>query len=512
MPLHFIFEHPSMPTDDDRRARLSKSRFMAGVQCLKRLYLQVRQPELAAAPDEAALATLRQGQEVGELARTAFPDGVLVKASQTRLSDALDRTQQLLADTSVQAVFEGTFNQDSVLVRTDILDRGAQGKWRLIEVKSSTKVKDHHRYDVGIQQYVLSHAGLTTTPCLMHLNRDYVYNGREYEPGKLFTIEEMEPEVGKLIEELPGLVRLQRLILSQSDQPDIEPGPQCTDPVQCEFFDYCNKPLPDDHVSLLPGIKATRVNQLAAMGITSIHEIPEDFPLSQRQRRACHCIQTQTPFFGKGLHEAIGQLKYPLFFMDFETLNPAIPRFAGMRPYDPIPFQWSIHMRSTPGGQAERYEFLAQDSSDPRLPFLTSLLEVIGQEGHVIVYNRGFESQRLAELAHWLPDHADQIERARARLWDLLDVVRKNVYHPDFRGSFSLKQVLPVLIPDMTYEGMEVSEGEQAGLAWDKMVRGQVSEEDKQRLRNALLEYCSQDTFAMVRLLDFLTATSSGGV
>lgn len=499
-----------MPGNDDRRVRLSKSRFMAGIQCLKRLYLQVRQPELAAPRDETVQATLQQGQEVGELARTAFPDGVLIEASRTRLTYALEQTQQLLADPGIQAVFEGTFKQDNVLVRTDILARRPHGEWRLIEVKSSTAVKEHHPFDVGIQQYVLSNSGLKPTPCLMHLNRDYVYNGREYELSKLFTIEEMETEVGKFLEDIPQLVHQQRVVLSQSKPPAIAPGPQCKDPVRCEFYDYCNKPLPDDHVSLLPGITAARVNQLAAMGITSIHDIPEDFPLSDRQRRACRCVQTQTPYFSEGLREAIGGLSYPLFFMDFETLNPAIPRFAGMRPYDPIPFQWSVHKRSAPCGQTEHYEFLAQDSRDPRLSFLTSLLNIIGQEGHVIVYNRGFESQRMLELARWLPDYADRIGGVQARLWDLLDVVRRNVYHPDFRGSFSLKQVLPALIPDMSYEEMDVSEGEEAGLAWERMVRGQVSEKEKLRLRKALLEYCSQDTLAMVRLLDFLSETSPG--
>ena len=344
----------------------------------------------------------------------------------------------------------------------------------------------------------------------MHLNREYVYNGREFELDKLFTIKERGPEVEELRKVMPGLIRQERMVLSQPDPPDIEPGPQCTEPVKCEFFDHCNSPLPDDHVSLLPGLSATKVSQLAAQGVTSIHDIPADFPLSERQRRACRCVQEQTPYFGKGLQEAIGGLNYPLFFMDFETLNPAIPRLAGMRPYDPIPFQWSTHKRNNPGGQTEHYEFLAQDGSDPRLPFLTSLLEVLGTQGHIIVYNRGFESQRLSELAGWLPDYADRIEQVQASLWDLLNVVKKNVYHPAFRGSFSLKRVLPALIPDMTYEGMAVSEGEEAGLAWEKMIRGQVSEQEKQGLRNALLEYCSQDTLAMVRLLDFLAATSSG--
>ncbi|HXH51245.1 MAG TPA: DUF2779 domain-containing protein, partial [Terriglobia bacterium] len=452
------------------------------------------------------------GREVGELARGAFPGGVLVKVDDLKFSEAINQTSQLVADQNVQTIFEGTFKHDNIVVRTDILSRAPRDRWRLVEVKASTDVKEHHPYDVGIQQFVLDAAHIETSPCLMHLNRDYVYNGREYNLRRLFKIEEIGTKIDKLRGKLPEIVRQQRLVLSRPDPPDIEPGPQCKDPVLCEFYDCCNPELPEDHVQLLPSISSTKVNQLAAKRIISVHDIPADFPLSERQRRACRCVQTQTPYFAIRLKEAISQLTYPLYFMDFETLNPAVPRFTGMRPYDPIPFQWSVHVRRTRIGQLEHHEFLAEDESDPRLSFLTSLLAILGQKGPVIVYNRGFESQRLEELAGWLPEYAGRIEQVRARLWDLLDTVRKNVYHPRFRGSFSLKSVLPALVPDMTYEGMEVSEGEEAGLAWEKMVRGQVGAKEKARLRKALLEYCRKDTLAMARLLDFLGAARPSGI
>ncbi|HET9180351.1 MAG TPA: DUF2779 domain-containing protein [Terriglobia bacterium] len=498
-----------MPSNDHSAVRLSKSRFMAGVQCLKRLYFQVHRPELAAQPEESALATLQQGQQVGELAREAFPGGVLVEADKLNLPEAVTRTAQLIADRDVKTIFEGTFRQDDIVVRTDILARGPQGGWRLVEVKASTEIKKHHPYDVSIQQYVLNASRLEISPCLMHVNREYVYDGQKYDLERLFTIRNMGPEVEKLRAKLPELIRQQRAVLSRPDPPEIAPGRHCEDPIRCEFYDHCNPELPDDHVQLLPAISATRLNQLAARGITSVHEIPADFPLSARQRRACHCVQTGAPWFAEGLKEAIGQLEYPLHFMDFETVNPALPRFAGMRPYDPIPFQWSVHTRETADGPPEHHEFLAEDESDPRLLFLDSLLGIIGRDGHIVVYNRTFESQRLEDLARWVPEYAGRIGQVQARLWDLLDAVRKHVYHPRFRGSFSLKHVLPALIPDMTYAGMQVADGEEAGLTWEKMVRGQVSQQEKARLRNALLEYCSLDTLAMVRLLDYLTNAAS---
>jgi hypothetical protein len=190
--------------------------------------------------------------------------------------------------------------------------------------------------------------------------------------------------------------------------------------------------------------------------------------------------------------------------MDFESLNPAIPRFAGTRPYSQIPFQWSVHRQLEPGGELEHFEFLARDSQDPRPDFIDSLCGVLGQHGHIIAYNASFESQRVGELGDWLPKYADHIDQIQGRLWDLLPVVRRHVYHPAFNGSFSLKSVLPALVPELTYEGMEVANGTDAGEAWSRITRGDISETEKDRLITALLAYCKQDTWAMVRILDKL--------
>ena len=168
----------------------------------------------------------------------------------------------------------------------------------------------------------------------------------------------------------------------------------------------------------------------------------------------------------------LSHLQYPLYFMDFETVNPAIPRFLGMHPYDQIPFQWSVHVQSQPGTPPEHYEFLASDTCDPRRDFISSLCEAIGQRGSIVVYNASFESQRLGELASFLPEFAQQIENIQSRLWDLFPIIRDHVYHPAFAGSYSLKAVLPALVPEMSYEGMEVADGQHAGLAWETMVRG----------------------------------------
>src|ERR1700746_695152 len=191
--------------------------------------------------------------------------------------------------------------------------------------------------------------------------------------------------------------------------------------------------------------------------------------------------------------------------MDFETVNPAIPRFSGMRPYDHLPIQWSVHVQRQPGSPTEHFDFLSPDSGDPRTAFIASLCEALGEDsGSIVVYNEQFESQRLWELAGWLPAYTDRIRGIQRRLWDLLPVVRNHVYHPAFGGSFSLKAVLPALVPEMTYEGMEVPNGQAAGLAWEKMIGGKATEAERLAMRRALLDYCGQDTLALVRLLGAL--------
>jgi hypothetical protein len=214
-------------------------------------------------------------------------------------------------------------------------------------------------------------------------------------------------------------------------------------------------------------------------------------------------VQTGEPWFSPELKKELGTLKYPLCFMDFESVNAAIPRFAGMRPYDQIPFQWSVHVLRQPGAEPEHHEFLATDTTYPRSEFIASLCAVLDKSGSILVYS-SFESRRLSELAAWRPEFAGRIKKIQRRLWDLLPLIRNHVYHPRFAGSFSLKYVLPALVPDMSYPGMEVADGTDAGLALESLTRGGLDQAGRHRIRKALLDYCGQDTMAMVRLLEKL--------
>ena len=264
---------------------------------------------------------------------------------------------------------------------------------------------------MAIQRLILEGLGMKVVPCLMHLNREYVYDGKQYELEKLFVIRDVTDETAALEQKVKDLLREEWKVLARAKPPDIEPGSHCTNPFTCEFYDVCNKPLPVDHVANLPGISAKRLEELASRGIESIRKIPKDFPLTERQRRAWECARTGKPWFGKGLKEALAGLRYPLYFMDFETLGVALPRYAGMSPYDQIPFQWSVHIQRKPGAELEHYEFLADDSNDPRPEFVKALCQVIGKKGSVLAYNSGFESGCLGELG----GRAASIQRTKSR-------------------------------------------------------------------------------------------------
>jgi predicted RecB family nuclease len=485
--------------------KLSKSRFVAGCQCLRRLYWQVYEPGLAAEPDAATEAIIEQGRDVGMLARQLFPGGVEVR-SVGGLGQAIRATKQLLANPEVRAIFEGAFEHDGIIVKTDVLQRRKENLWRLVEVKSASDLKDQYVQDVAIQSYVLSGSGLKLASVwVAHINRAYVLTGTTVDSRQLFSFRNLTERARNFQPELMLRLRSQFQVLAMPEAPEVPVGTHCINPVICEFFDHCNTPMPLNHVGYLPRLGASVMERLEKMGVQSIQDIPADFELSEIQRRACTAIQTGQPCFGPDLKREFESLKFPLFFMDFETVNPAIPRFSGMRPYDHLPFEWSVHVQRQPGDAPEHFEFLAMDSGDPRTPFISSLCEALeDSDGSIVVYNEQFESERLWELASWRPAYTDRIRGIQRRLWDLLPVVRNHVYHPGFAGSFSLKTVLPALVPDMTYEGMEVRHGQAAGLVWESMIRGGCGDSERRAKRKALLDYCGQDTLALVRLLEVL--------
>lgn len=492
--------------------KISKSKFVAGVQCLKRLYWQVHHPGWGAEPDDSALAVIEQGKEVGRLARQLFPGGVEVEAGPENLGDAIRITKGLIANSSVPTIFEATFEHGNVLVRVDILQRRDKNRWRLLEVKSTTDFKDHHLYDVGIQARVVTRSGIKLSSCnLIHLSSGYVFQGGSFDLKRLFRVRNLNRQLTQFQDELTRQRRSEFRILRQSEPPEVAPGRHCRQPVRCEFFDLCNPWYPEHHVRCLPRIGTQTIEELKALGVESICDIPEDVPLTKTQQHAATAVKSGKPFIAPELAEELDDLKYPLCFMDFETIYPALPRFAGMAPYDHIPFQWSVHRQEEPAGPVQHFEYLAEDASDPRPVFTESLCKTVACAGSIVVYNEEFEYSRLDDLARWFPEHSRELDKIKGKLWDLLRVIRRCVYHPVFRGSFSLKSVLPAFVPEMSYDSLEISDGTQAGRIWSQLIDPASWAHRDARLKTALLEYCEQDTLGMLKLVMKLRQACANG-
>jgi len=491
---------------------LSKSRFVAGVQCFKRLYLMVNSPDEAAEISDVGQLILDQGHAVGELATRLFKGGVLVEEDHLHSKEAVEKTAVLIADKSVPAIFEAAFTYDNIHVRVDILERLPRDRWHLIEVKSTTSLKDYHLPDMAIQRYVLEKSGIKVGKVsLMHLNRQYEHDGKAYRLKKLFTLETVQEGRKPLERSLGLLINIMRVMLSKKQPPIVMPGDQCTEPFECPFYDLCNSGRPEDWIGHLYKISGKKFAQLEMSGIDSIKDIPEDFELSTIQQRMRTCLKKNKPFFSAALPEKLAELKAPVYFMDFETVSPALPKYKGMHPYDYLPFQWSVHVLSGKGAKPRHFEFLHDDATDPRKAFIEQLLAVLEQHKHapIVVYNQPFESGRLGELADCFPSYAARIKRVQKRLWDLLSVVRDHVYHPKFGGSFSIKSVLPALVKGMTYAGMGVADGAQAGVAYLQMLSDDTPPREKKRLRKDLLKYCEQDTLAMIKIVEALRNKSA---
>jgi len=484
--------------------RLSKSRYMYGLQCPLRLWYHVYEPELATAADEVQQAIFDTGHEVGVLAQQRYPGGVLGEADHAHTELALEQTAKLLDDPTVPAIYEAAFMYGNVLVRADIIERVGKDSWNLIEVKSSTGVKAAFEDDLALQYWVLKGAGLKVELAgVMVLNRGYVFDGKKLDLKKLFRLndrtdlaKEKQKDVGVRVEELLAM-------LTKKKAPDIEPGPHCKKPYECPFWGHCTEGMtfPKHPVSELPRLTAPKRKKLTALEISEVHQVPDDFPLNTMQRRVVSVVRSGKPWNSGGLAKLLEALPGPIHYLDFETFMPAIPRFAGTRTYDHIPFQWSLHIEKSPKDTDHRM-FLAESADDPREPLALKLIESVEREGVICTYS-GYEARVIRQLAADLPQLKKPLEVLLERLWDLLPAIQAHYYHPEFHGSFSIKSVLPALVPEMTYEGMEVGGGMEAGAAFLRMISTEDLTE-KKRLEKALRDYCGQDTLAMVKLREKL--------
>ncbi len=479
---------------------LSKSKYLAGCQCLRRVWLSCRAPELAAPPDAAKQAIFELGHEIGRRAHALFPGGVLVSQEAWEHGQAIERTRALLADTAVPALFEAAFEHDGVRIRVDVLERLPGGRFGLREVKASTEVKAVHVDDCAVQQHVLAGCGLRIGSVeLVHVNRAYVRGAGEIDWAGLFARSDITRKVASALSSVRERLPRLHAAIREPQAPAIEPSGHCFDPYDCEFWGHCTRSKPDDWVFYLPRI-GKRFEALRAAGIERIVDIPDAPALSGVHGRIREALRTARPQLASGLAHALRDAGPPAHYLDFETANPALPLYPGTRPYDVIPFQWSLHTDDGSGGLRHR-EFLAEGAADPRREFAETLVAALaGQDAPVLVYSP-FESTQLGGLAKHFPDLAPALRRIRDRLVDLLPIVRSHLYHPDFDFSFSIKNVAPALAPGLDWGNLgPIADGTAASNALAALASGRAAPDERGRLRAALLAYCARDTLALAKL------------
>ncbi len=476
---------------------LTKSRFLSGLQCRKRLWLGVNHPELATPPSLKQQFVFDSGYEFEDIVMKRYPEGVLVEF------DNLDRMVSITSDLindNAPVIFQGAFYHEGVYVISDIIRKNQDGTWELKEMKASTGVKDVHFPDLAIQKFVLENNGL-------YISDTYVIHidtaGLLPDLNSMVGVEKTTANVsGFNVREV--VKSFQELIRDESE-PDVMIGDHCIKPYECEFKEYCWKEIDEYSMLNFRGMTWKKRLQYYSSGITDIRTLPPETKLTENQWDYVNRIANKTVNIDKqGIKKKLSELEYPLYFFDFETTQRAIPRWEGVHPYQLIPFQWSCHIMQE-SGEVAHEEYLHDKDSDPRYGLSEALVKTIGNTGSVIAYNAVFESNELKKLADSYPQFTNQLLSIESRLWDQLDIFRK--YYKDYRfgKSNSIKKVLPVIDTEQDHKNLELSSGDEADVYWYRML-DEKDPEKKAQLRKTLLEYCKLDTWAMVVIHKHLTS------
>ncbi len=489
-----------------KRKSLSKSRLMAARQCLKRLYLETHRPDLRVITPQTQ-AAFDSGHAVGALARTLYDDGTgELIGHDGALGAALKKTARLVRRPPRRPLFEATFSAGNVLVRVDALLPKDDG-WRMVEIKASTEPKDEHYFDCAIQAWVLRRSGVALTGVVLaHVDTSFVYAGDGDYRG-LLTEVDVTDTVQKLEESVPEWVARGLEVLGQPE-PDVAVGAQCGKPYPCPFVDYC-WPRDGYPVQSLPNLALARAGELIREGYDDLRDV-RAHRQTEPQRRVQSVARAGSAELDAGVKDAVDGIGYPRYYLDFETIGPAVPRWADSRPYEVLPVQWSCHYEKAPG-ELEHCDFLDLTGEPPMRRLAESLIRALGREGPVLVYSH-YEKGVIRRLAERYPDLAPALAAIEARLVDLLPIVKRHYYHPAMRGSWSIKAVLPTIPGQLDYKNLdEIQAGMQASSAYLEAIDPGTDEARKAVLEAELLAYCRIDTEAMVRLIHFLAAAGAGG-
>lgn len=485
---------------------LSKSKLLAFLQCPKRMWLEIHRPKLR--EDSAATqASFEVGHQVGELARRLYDPrgrGVLIDMKAEGLEAAFSRSSAALE--RVQPIFEAGLRAEGARAFADIMlptRRGGIRSWRMIEVKSSTSVKDYYRDDVAIQTYIAKAAGVPLhSVALAHIDTQWIYPGGEDYQGLLVENDLTDEALGRGAEVKDWIASAQKIARARKE-PKRDTGRHCQDPYECGFLGHCQSQEPQAQypIAWLPRVQSRALKEfIAENAATDMRHIP-DALLNEVQRRVKSVTLSGKAYFdAQSAAEELRAHKLPAYFMDFETINFAVPIWKGTRPYQQIPFQFSVH-RLSRTGKVEHQSFLDLSGGDPSRAFAVALIAACGERGPIFVYNAGFETARLRELAERFPRLRRPLLALNARVVDLLPIAREHFYHPSQHGSWSIKAVLPAACPDLQYADLDgVQDGGMAMNAFIEALAPETPASRKAEIERQLLDYCALDTFAMVRL------------
>jgi hypothetical protein len=455
-------------------------------------------------PTEGELFRMEQGKEIGRLARTLFPNGRFIPGGTNEA--AAKNTQAVIADANVTVVFEATFVVGSFVAKPDILLRDGNG-WRVIEVKSSladTDQLDELTADLAYTVMVLKRAGVKVVAAeLMLICRDY---RKGQTTSHLFARLDQTEAVNQRLTEFDALWdAVDKSTTGTTPKPKLISA--CR---SCPHFeaDCLGKGI-EHSIFCLPRLHANRLAALADKGIINVMELPEDFPLTPAQQRVVDCVGCSKPWVSPSMGAVLKQLEYPVSYLDFETVMTALPLYDDMPPYRQVTTQFSVHRRERPDAELTHAQYLADPMRDCEGELAEQLIEDCGTSGSVIVYS-SFEKTRINGLAVRFPKLSSKLVKLTERLFDLLRVIQDGYYHAGFGGSFSIKVVLPVLVPELRYDGLAIGDGDTAVARFARAAMGMCSVKEMEQMRRDLLAYCKQDTLAMVRLHESLLAMCMG--
>ena len=490
--------------------KLSKSKIIAYRQCPKRLWLEVHRPELK--DDSGSEAVFAIGNQVGEIAQTIYnpnQDGYLIEVDQLGWEVAYQKSEDWLANANAP-LFEAALKIPGGLALADVMlpdSSNGQKGWRMIEVKSSTSVKDYHHDDIAVQTYIAEQSGIPlTSVALAHVDNSFVYPGGGDYVG-LLTEVDLTAEAKGRSEEVAGWFNEAHTIIEQTQEPNIEPGPQCNSPFTCSFCHHC---IPEEEHREYPltsfyRMKASRREELESQGCRDIRDVPANALTGVNQRIREHSITGEAYFEQEGAAAALAQFSGEPRFLDFETISFAVPIWAGTRPYTQLPFQFSLHHLDEKKA-LRHHDFLELSGDDPREQFAQDLIQHCGESGPIFAYNAPFERRVIWALADNFPRYKKALIAIHDRIEDLLPIARNFYYHPCQHGSWSLKAVLPAICPDLSYSELDgVQDGHLAQQAYLEASSPETTPERREQIKEQLLKYCELDTFALVRMWQFFS-------